>query len=70
MDATAAALPVLVQGKGKPTKPQRPPLAWRLGVSLAAVALTWATSLRGASSVAGAFVVGPPASLVRDTCAT
>ena len=70
MDATAAALPVLVQGKGKPTKPQRPPLAWRLGVSLAAVALTWATSLRVAISVAGAFVVVPPASLVRDTCKT
>ena len=70
MDATAAALPVLVQGKDKPTKPQRPPLAWRLGVSLAAVALTWATSLRVAISVAGAFVVVPPASLVRDTCRT
>jgi hypothetical protein len=70
MDATAAALPVLVQGKGKPTKPKRPPLAWRLGVSLAAVALTWATSLRVAISVAGAFVVVPPASLVRDTCRT
>ena len=70
MDATAAALPVLVQGKGKPAKPRGPPLAWRLGVSLAAVALTWATSLRVAISVAGAFVVVPPASLVRDTCKT
>ena len=39
MDATAAALPVLVQDKGKTTKPQRPPLAWRLGVALAAVAM-------------------------------
>jgi len=70
MDATAAALPVVAQDKGKPTKPQRPPLAWRLGVSLAAVALTWATSLRVAISVAGAFVLVPPASLVRDTCST
>ena len=70
MDATAAALPVVVQEKGKTTKSQRPPLAWRLGVSLAAVALTWATSLRVAISVAGAFVVVPPASLVRDTCRT
>ena len=70
MDATAAALPVLVQDKGKTTKPRGPPLAWRLGVSLAAVALTWATSLRVAISVAGAFVVVPPASLVRDTCKT
>jgi hypothetical protein len=69
MDATAAALPVLVQDKGKPPK-RGPPLAWRLGVSLAAVALTWATSLRVAISVAGAFVVVPPASLVRDTCKT
>ncbi len=70
MDATAAALPVLVQCKGKTTRPREPPLAWRLGVSLAAVALTWATSLRVAISVAGAFVVVPPASLVRDTCKT
>ena len=70
MDATAAALPVLVQGKGQTHKPRGPPLAWRLGVSLAAVALTWATSLRVAISVAGAFVVVPPASLVRDTCST
>ena len=70
MDATAAALPVLVQDKGKETTPRGPPLAWRLGVSLAAVALTWATSLRVAISVAGAFVVVPPASLVRDTCKT
>ena len=70
MDATAAALPVVVQGKGQTHKPRGPPLAWRLGVSLAAVALTWATSLRVAISVAGAFVVVPPASLVRDTCRT
>ena len=70
MDATAAALPVVVQGKGNTTTPRGPPLAWRLGVSLAAVALTWATSLRVAISVAGAFVVVPPASLVRDTCRT
>ena len=70
MDATAAALPVLVQGKGQTHKPRGPPLAWRLGVSLAAVALTWATSLRVAIAVAGAFVVVPPASLVRDTCST
>jgi hypothetical protein len=70
MDARAAALPVLVPDKGRTPKPQRPPLAWRLGVSLAAVALTWATSLRVAISVAGAFVVMPPASLVRDTCKT
>ena len=70
MDATAAALPVLVQGKGKKKTPRGPPLAWRLGVSLAAVALTWATSLRVAISVAGAFVVVPPGSLVRDTCRT
>ena len=70
MDATAAALPVLVQDKGKTHKPRGPPLAWRLGVSLAAVALTWATSLRVAISVAGAFVVVPPGSLVRDTCKT
>ena len=70
MDATAAALPVLVQGKGQTHKPRGPPLAWRLGVSLAAVALTWATSLRVAISVAGAFVVVPSASLVRDTCET
>ena len=70
MDATAAALPVVVQYKGKTPTPRGPPLAWRLGVSLAAVALTWATSLRVAISVAGAFVVVPPASLVRDTCRT
>ena len=70
MDATAAALPVVVQDKGKTPTPRGPPLAWRLGVSLAAVALTWATSLRVAISVAGAFVVVPPASLVRDTCKT
>ena len=70
MDATAAALPVLAQDKGKTPTPRGPPLAWRLGVSLAAVALTWATSLRVAISVAGAFVVVPPASLVRDTCET
>ena len=70
MDATAAALPVLVQDKGKNKTPRGPPLAWRLGVSLAAVALTWATSLRVAISVAGAFVVVPPGSLVRDTCRT
>ncbi len=70
MDATAAALPVLVQGKSQKTKPRGPPLAWRLGVSFAAVALTWATSLRVAISVAGAFVAVPPASLVRDTCET
>ena len=70
MDATAAALPVLVQGKGQTKRREGPPLAWRLGVSLAAVALTWATSLRVAISVAGAFVVVPPASLVRDTCST
>ena len=70
MDATAAALPVLVQDKGKTPTPRGPPLAWRLGVSLAAVALTWATSLRVAISVAGAFVVVPPASLVRNTCST
>ena len=70
MDATAAALPVVVQGKGKKKTPRGPPLAWRLGVSLAAVALTWATSLRVAISVAGAFVVVPPGSLVRDTCRT
>ena len=70
MDATAAALPVLVQGKGQTKRREGPPLAWRLGVSLAAVALTWATSLRVAISVAGAFVVVPPASLVRDTCKT
>ena len=70
MDATAAALPVLAQDKGKTPTPRGPPLAWRLGVSLAAVALTWATSLRVAISVAGAFVVVPPASLVRDTCKT
>ena len=70
MDATAAALPVLVQDKGQKKTPRGPPLAWRLGVSLAAVALTWATSLRVAISVAGAFVVVPPASLVRDTCKT
>ena len=70
MDATAAALPVLVQDKGTIKPPRGPPLAWRLGVSLAAVALTWATSLRVAISVAGAFVVVPPGSLVRDTCKT
>ena len=70
MDATAAALPVVVQGKGQKKTPRGPPLAWRLGVSLAAVALTWATSLRVAISVAGAFVVVPPGSLVRDTCNT
>ena len=70
MDATAAALPVVVQGKGQKKTPRGPPLAWRLGVSLAAVALTWATSLRVAISVAGAFVVVPPGSLVRDTCET
>ena len=70
MDATAAALPVVVQGKGQKKTPRGPPLAWRLGVSLAAVALTWATSLRVAISVAGAFVVVPPGSLVRDTCRT
>ena len=70
MDATAAALPVLVQGKGQTKRREGPPLAWRLGVSVAAVALTWATSLRVAISVAGAFVVVPPASLVRDTCKT
>jgi len=70
MDATAAALPVLVRDKGRPKISRGPPLAWRLGVSLAAVALTWATSLRVAISVAGAFVVVPPASLVRDTCRT
>jgi hypothetical protein len=70
MDATAAALPVLAQDKGQKKTPRGPPLAWRLGVSLAAVALTWATSLRVAISVAGAFVVVPPASLVRDTCKT
>ena len=70
MDATAAALPVLVQDKGTIKPPRGPPLAWRLGVSLAAVALTWATSLRVAISAAGAFVVVPPASLVRDTCET
>ena len=70
MDATAAALPVLAQDKGQTPTPRGPPLAWRLGVSLAAVALTWATSLRVAISVAGAFVVVPPGSLVRDTCET
>jgi len=70
MDATAAALPVLVRDKGQTKRREGPPLAWRLGVSLAAVALTWATSLRVAISVAGAFVVVPPASLVRDTCKT
>ena len=70
MDATAAALPVLVRDKGQTKRREGPPLAWRLGVSLAAVALTWATSLRVAISVAGAFVVVPPASLVRDTCET
>ena len=68
MDATAAALPVLVQGKGQTKRREGPPLAWRLGVSVAAVALTWATSLRVAISVAGAFVVVPPASLVEDAC--
>ena len=70
MDATAAALPVLVRDKGQTKRREGPPLAWRLGVALAAVALTWATSLRVAISVAGAFVVVPPASLVRDTCST
>ena len=40
MDATAAALPVVVQGKGQTKRREGPPLAWRLGVSLAAVALT------------------------------
>ena len=70
MDATAAALPVLVRDKGQTKRREGPPLAWRLGVALAAVVLTWATSLRVAISVAGAFVVVPPASLVRDTCKT
>ena len=70
MDATTNALPVLVRDKGQTKRREGPPLAWRLGVALAAVALTWATSLRVAISVAGAFVVVPPASLVRDTCKT
>ena len=34
------------------------------------VAHAWATSSRVAISVAGAFVVVPPGSLVRDTCRT
>ena len=57
MDATAAALPVLVRDKGKPTRPRGPPLAWRLGVSLAAVALTWATWLHATVLRLGAAFV-------------